>query len=206
MIKIAVYPYPVDVSYNIVRTLLPKLLSCQHSGTSDQTEPRKSTEVAAEKVLAEPDSFNFDIVVHLGLAQSRKYYSFETCAHRDGYSKEDITGESFENDTYWRDAYGAPAILRPSFDTQDVWNRWQREVPAEDVRTSHDAGRYLCEFMFFTSMLEQWRKENGRICSIFCHLPPGSGAADLERGKRVVLALIAAVVRSKTGSEEGGLR
>lgn len=70
----------------------------------------------------------FDFVLHIGMAAPRKYYTMETCAHRDGYVAKDEAKESFEHDTFWRDEYKAPEVLRPGFDVDDVWRRWKSEL------------------------------------------------------------------------------
>ena len=142
----------------------------------------------------------FDLVLNIGLSPGRKYYSMETCAHRDGYVKKDIYDKSMEGDTFWRDIYDAPPVLRPSFDVSDIWRRWKQALllPEEDVRPSNNAGRYLCEFIFFTSMLETWRRDpNHDRRYMFLHVPNGHDEEDLERGRKVALALIVAMVGSE---------
>ena len=146
------------------------------------------------------DCQRFDIVLNIGLAPGRKYYSMETCAHRDGYVKKDIHGETMEGDTFWRDVYNAPPVLQPTLDIPDIWRRWKQALllPEEDVRPSNNAGRYLCEFIFYTSMLESWRRNpNDERRFMFLHVPSGSDEEDLERGTKVALALIAAMVSSE---------
>jgi pyroglutamyl-peptidase len=68
----------------------------------------------------------------------------------------------------------------------------------EDVRLSDDAGRYLCEFTYYTGMVEYWRRNpEGDIPVVFLHVPPQFEEQDITRGKRVTLGLIQALVESK---------
>ncbi|KAL9101783.1 MAG: hypothetical protein Q9163_003002 [Psora crenata] len=215
-IVIHTYPHPIEVSYQAVRTLIPRLLfpkphsafPAPASSGSSQNDVRTSTKTNAAK-----EKPNYDIVLNIGLAPGRKYYSFETCAHRDEYVKRDIYFRDMKDDTYWRDEYDAPELLKPSFDMADVWRRWkqsllrnehqredeqheQHDVDEEDVRPSSNAGRYICEFTFFTTLLEFWRRRQ-EARGAFLHVPCGIGETDLRRGRRVVLALMAALVGSE---------
>ena len=132
------------------------------------------------------------------MASPRKYYALEELAHRDSYTLPDVDGESLENDTFWRDQYHSPEILRPSFDIWDVWRRWKSELVDEDIEVSDDAGHYLCDFIYYASMLEYWRRNpNGRRPCMFLHVPGGVEEEDLERGRRVAVGLITALVESE---------
>ena len=110
--------------------------------------------------------------------------------------KKDIHDQDLEHDTYWSDKYHAPETLWPTFDTADVWRRWKQGLLEEDLRPSNNAGRYLCEFIFYACMLEFWRRGMKARC-MFLHVPSGDSEQDLERGRRVVLGLIAAAVGSE---------
>lgn len=54
-----------------------------------------------------------DIVIHMGIAATRDYYSVETQAHRDAYHLSDITGRSgfLDGEMHWRQL-GLPPILK----------------------------------------------------------------------------------------------
>jgi len=70
----------------------------------------------------------YDIILHIGMAAGRKFYTLETRAHRDGYKSKDVDGQTFEGDTFWEEEYGAPEILQSTFDAEDVWRRWKSDV------------------------------------------------------------------------------
>jgi len=141
---------------------------------------------------------NYDIILNIGMAPGRKFFTLETCAHRDGYNKRDVEGKTMEGDTFWKEEYKSPEIPHTSFDTEDVWRRWKLDLMDEDVRPSNDAGHYLCDFTYYTSILEYWRRDSQgwRPC-MFLHVPGGWGAEDVRQGRGVALGLIAACVGSE---------
>ena len=130
------------------------------------------------------------------MAPSRAFYTLETKAHCDGYEKRDIRGE-IPNDRYWHEKYHAPLVLQPTYDPEDVWRRWKSVLIAEDVRLSDDAGRYLCDYIYYASMLEYWLQDpvGERPCA-FLHVPGPAEEDDILRGARVALAAIGAIVGS----------
>lgn len=69
------------------------------------------------------------MVLHIGMAPGRKHFALETCAHQDGYTREDVYGETLEGDTFWRRKYDAPKTLHPEFVIEDVWRRWKAGLP-----------------------------------------------------------------------------
>ena len=90
------HPKPIAVSYAHVREVIPELLFPQQG-----LKPK------------------YDIVLNIGLAPGRNFYTLETLAHRDGYNKKDEDGKTLEGDTFWRIELKAPERLHTSFDTED---------------------------------------------------------------------------------------
>ena len=71
------------------------------------------------------------------------------------------------------------------------------------MRVSEDAGRYLCDFTYYTSMLQYWKRdEDGERPVVFLHVPGGTEEKDLVRGRKVVLALIRALVEGRVRDGE----
>jgi len=172
-VHIHTLPGAIEVSYTRIRATVPGLLF-----------PRDSPIP------------NYDVVLHIGMADTRAFYAVETQAHRDGYEMDDATGKTAKGDMYWEKEFGAPAVLRTGVDPQAVLKRWRRDLPEEDLRLSDDAGRYLCEFTHYTSMVEYWRKgREGAECPVvFLHVPGQADEAAIEKGRRIVLGLIGALV------------
>lgn len=123
VIKIHTHPAPIKVSYEIVRETVPKLLFPE-SSTETSGSPHAFNEQSNHVRLSKLDP-KFDIVLHIGMAPGRKFFALETCAHRDGYDRPDVKGETMEGDTLWTEKYHAPSTLRPDFDTEDVWQKWK---------------------------------------------------------------------------------
>lgn len=70
----------------------------------------------------------------------------------------------------------------------------------EDLRPSDDPGRYLCDFVYYTSMVEYWRRDSESARPVmFLHVPDGTTDQELARGRKVALGLIEALVASKQG-------
>lgn len=73
-----------------------------------------------------------------------------------------------------------------------------------DVRPSGDAGRYLCDFIYYTSLVEYWRRDLGMVAPVmFLHVPGRVEDLDIEMGRKVAMGLIGAMVGSaRRGKEE----
>ncbi|GAM35833.1 pyroglutamyl peptidase [Talaromyces pinophilus] len=198
-VRIHVHPEPIKVSYATIRAQLPVILddySRQHNGNPP------------------------DLIVHMGIASTRSYYSVETQAHRDNYRIPDVDGRSGYQDgeKIWR-GKGFPPILTPGPAEEIVPSRgddivqtsglkmvpypanehflriWKSLAPAEtDLRTSNDAGHYACDFIFYTSLAQAL--EEGRDRSIvFYHVPVTTDPASIELGTKVAVALIKSMIK-----------
>jgi pyrrolidone-carboxylate peptidase len=84
-------------------------------------------------------------------------------------------------------------VLEPRVGVEDVVGVWKGRVGGADVRSSEDAGRYLCEYILHSSL--GFLRGGGREGKcLFLHVPAAVAEADVERGRRVVLGLVEAVV------------
>ena len=171
------------------------------------------------------------------MAPGHYSFSLETCAHRDGYKRKDVDGETMEDDSLWKQKYDAPKTLHTGFDTKDVLQRWQSGLPVrarpsessnvyilldgpaqpnltnpnpteltpnrmypqiEHLRSSNDAGYYLCDFIYYTSLVEYWHRDpTGPRPVMFLHVPGGFSSEDVERGRTATIGLITALVESR---------
>lgn len=159
----------------------------------------------------------------MGIASMRRHFSIETKAHRDSYFISDVKGRSGYSDgeRLWTQL-GLPPVLAPGpasessrsdvADTPAVspsagkpqvcalvpdgrfLAAWKSFCPSDsDVRLSEDAGRYLCEFIFYTSLALALQEGQDRNV-VFFHVPALCGDEDIESGKEVTIALIKALV------------
>lgn len=71
---------------------------------------------------------------------------------------------------------------------------WKTLAPPDtDIRISHDAGHYLCDFIYYTSLSLAYRAGKDRNV-LFLHVPGASEDVDIERGRNVAMALIKTMV------------
>lgn len=88
------------------------------------------------------------------------------------------------------------ANLNPHPPDNEFLNTWQTLAPASaDIRISEDAGRYLCEFIFYTSLSLALQEGRDRSVAFF-HVPSSCRDEDIETGREVAIALIKALVDS----------
>jgi pyrrolidone-carboxylate peptidase len=179
-VRILVHPEPIRVSYATVRSLVPSLW-----------EGRK-----------------IDFCIHIGMASGRKFYSIERRGHRDGYFMKDVDNEFLADESAQKQLgsdwiwHNLPHELLSSLDVDDVWKRWRLNLSEKtqggkemDVRISEDAGRYLCDFIYFSSLAELERKgEDRRV--LFLHVPVEADESSVRRGVEITVELIRAVVVS----------
>lgn len=154
-----------------------------------------------------------DIVLHIGLAAGRKYFTLEQGAHGRGFDKiPDVDGERFPDEaaekTFPSSEY--PSMLKTSFDTSDVLARWKAnlgyssvEGSAEDedmpdVRLSPDAGNFLCGFIYYNSLAHYHSIRADERPVAFLHVPDLSNSQDnMREGWEIAVALIKALVESR---------
>lgn len=167
-----------------------------------------------------------DIVMHIGIAAMRNFYSVETQARRDAYHMSDINGKGGYEDgeRRWREL-GLPPVLQagratdaktttgdstlplttedspkallplaPCPPNHDLLGLWKSFAPAgTDVRISDDAGRYLCEFINYTTLAHAYREGQDRN-AVFFHVPAACSDEAIQEGKEVAIALIKGLV------------
>lgn len=203
--KICLIPYPtqIHVSFSTVRRLIPALYT---SLSHPEYDP----------LYAE-----CDYILHIGMAGTADEYRVERLGHRDGYYArvdkktgemkvtKDVDGKTLkdceeemklEEGEYWD---GCPEIIQTTLDVDEIVERMHAAgVGGEDdkikVRASDDAGHYLCDFIYYSSLAHFWRKGKGEgeRKVVFLHVPPESDEEVLDKGREVTLALVRAMVES----------
>ncbi|XXG98733.1 NADH-dependent flavin oxidoreductase [Hypoxylon texense] len=170
---------PVRVNYETVRGLVPTLW--------DNPEQKA------------------DYVVHVGMAGPQHVYSVERRGHRDGYDKQDVDGQLLgdeqrrkrEGDQWiWN---GVPKELLTDLDLDKIYKRWVERSPEmqikDDLRLqiSEDAGHYLCDFIYFSSLAHLYKQQRPRKV-VFFHVPLHPDQESIDRGRELVLQLIRSIV------------
>lgn len=188
-IHVHVHHEPIRVAYNKVVDLVPHLLP---PGSRQHPKP--------------------DVILHIGLAAGRNFFTLEQGAHGRGYGRIlDVDGERFpDEDAEIRfPSHLFPPVLQTSFDTADALSRWRSnlsspaphaEPPPEgipDVRLSPDAGNFMCGFIYYNSLAHYFQKGDERPVA-FLHVPDLSSSPEkLDTGREVAVALIKALVESR---------
>ncbi|KAH7085239.1 pyroglutamyl peptidase-like protein type I [Paraphoma chrysanthemicola] len=189
-IHVHVHHEAVRVAYNHVVDFVPKLLP-----PNNPINPKP------------------DIILHIGLAAGRKYFTLEQGAHGRGFGNiPDVDGERFPDSqaekTFPCSKY--PTVLKTSFDTSDVLARWKANLgytsvegnasddDSPDVRLSPDAGNFLCGFIYYNSLAHYYSIKEDERPVAFLHVPDLTYSEDkLREGWDVAVALIKALVESK---------
>lgn len=202
------YPHPIRVCYSSVRTLVPLILEAY---SSRKVGPGGALEGAGGEV---------DMVLHMGMASGRDFYTLELQAHRDGYDRnKDLDGEILPPD-HGEVAFGdCPELMRTSLDYDGILDGWKGnirrrrskvhpsvvvqglEVDEADCRPSDDAGHYLCDYIYLNSLAWFGRRSRTVVDGmpedrpvLFLHVPAESDEQALEKGRVVTLALIESMV------------
>ena len=70
-----------------------------------------------------------------------------------------------------------------------------------DLRLSEDAGHYLCDFIYYSSLAHLYKQHRKRTVT-FLHVPAESSARHIEQGVGVAINLIRSIVESETARKE----
>lgn len=187
------------MAYSSVRTIVPEIL---------------------EDYAKEHDGRRPDLIMHMGIASTRRHYSVETKAHRDSYHLSDVKGPSGYEDgeKLWKEL-DLPPVLEPGLASEITDGESSKPVdetthprvhphppdsnfvaawksfcpPDTDIRLSTDAGRYLCEFIFYTSMAIALQERQDRNV-VFFHVPALCEDEDIALGREIALGLIKTLV------------
>jgi len=144
-----------------------------------------------------------DLILHIGLAPGRKFFTLEKQAMCGPYSGlKDVDGQVLP-DVDAEKLFGpdCPKSLNPTIDCEDVWKRWGMEVKdrSADLRTGTDTsvGLYLCGFIYFLSLNWFWMRKAAERPVLFLHVPDLPTQRHLDQGLEVGIGLIRAMVASR---------
>ncbi|KAJ0149659.1 hypothetical protein CTA2_537, partial [Colletotrichum tanaceti] len=65
-----------------------------------------------------------------------------------------------------------------------------------DLRISEDAGHYLCDFIYFSSLSHLWKAQKHRRVT-FLHVPSDASEESVARGTELTLQLIRSIAESE---------
>ena len=106
---------------------------------------------------------NPDLVVHVGVSGVAEELTIETLAHNEGYKRLDVTGNTAPSQCYLKNGCDC---LATGFDVEKLCNDINGDSCLAMAVQSNDAGRYLCEYIFYASLSQK------TSCVSFIHVPP----------------------------------
>ncbi|KAF2748294.1 peptidase C15, pyroglutamyl peptidase I-like protein [Sporormia fimetaria CBS 119925] len=171
------------------------------------------------------ETYNPDIVLHLGVALDQTYFSLERSAKRDGYHEIPDGARRVVSRGENKKVFGrAPEVLGCCLDLvgvvegvrrglggdggkktrgkRGIREMREREVEVDvDVRVTDDVGNFTCGFIYFVSLREM-RKRGKEGMSVFCHLPLLEGDDEIRVGVEVVEEVVRGLGEAWVGREE----
>lgn len=100
------------------------------------------------------------LIVHVGVSGVTEVVQIETCAHKIGYDREDISGC-----TPCEEEQCKQECLKTSLDVSKMIKFCEKHKCCCKIEPSSNAGRYLCEFIYYTSLCCKIAP------SLFVHVP-----------------------------------
>jgi pyroglutamyl-peptidase len=206
-IRIHTYPQPVHVSYEVVRNLAPHLL--------DEHKPDYVLHIGMASGRA------YYSVERRGHRDG--YYMRDV----DGQLLGDDVRKIREGDDWiWA---GCPDQLLTNLPFDDMFDQWTESLPVGsafntsfillqsiflqllnqtcviqevDARISEDAGNYLCDFIYYTSMSHLYKQGLERK-AMFFHVPVDADEAAIDNGVKIAVELIRAMVETDLKGRKG---
>ncbi|XP_048829245.1 pyroglutamyl-peptidase 1-like isoform X1 [Brienomyrus brachyistius] len=123
------------------------------------------------------------LAVHMGIAPGSKAVILEQCGNNQGYRQRDVCGVCPPG--HWC-VEGGQNILHSIIDMKTLTRHFKSL--GWDVIYSRDAGRFLCDFVYYYSL------HLGGGKSVFLHLPTRGALADLDKLLPLLQAVILAML------------
>lgn len=73
------------------------------------------------------------------------------------------------------------------------------------MRISDDAGHYLCDFIYYSSLAHRWREGKDRPVT-FLHVPSDASERAVGMGRELAIGLIRSLVESEVARRKGLVR
>nr|CAH7744939.1 unnamed protein product [Callosobruchus chinensis] len=106
--------------------------------------------------------YNPSLVIHVGVSSLASKLTIEKCAHGTGYNRCDVAGSTY---TSGQLQCNGQDCIYTGIDTDVLCEHLNSIGPVKSC-TSCDAGRYLCEYIYYKSLSIDHTR------SLFIHVPP----------------------------------
>lgn len=156
------HDYEVNASWEAVKEL--KRLGVAHRSSAVPLETREIPVAYKDVSTIVPklyDELNPRLCVHVGVSLYR-VVMLEKCGKNCGYVGQDIFNRTPSTNVCVSDG---PKVLPSQFDVDSVCEKLRQKVSDVAFDVSEDAGRYLCDFLYYTSL------HVNRAPVLFVHVP-----------------------------------
>jgi len=197
--------FPENTSWTIASSLpskLPPTSSCPYD--INIIVPPTALRVSYEEVITKvpPMLPEADLVLHIGLAPARTFFTLEKQASKGPFNKfKDVDGH-YCSDSEEKRLFGdCPQSLHPTLDCNDIWERWLTEIKdtSLDLRVGTDdsVGLYLCGFIYYLSLSWFFKHRFAERPVLFLHVPDLASADATTKGVDIAVGLIRSMVVSR---------
>jgi pyroglutamyl-peptidase len=142
------------------------------------------------------------ILLHLGVDERSKCFKLEACAYNQAtFRIPDVRGFRPLNEPIFEDEQYA-ACLRTRLDVEHLSQVMTERFPSIATKVSTDPGRYVCNYVYCSTLQKFGNKTNNRsdndcCSSLFLHVPPFDVVPEVQQ-----LEYVASLLETLTKSEE----
>ncbi|XP_061720707.1 pyroglutamyl-peptidase 1 [Cydia pomonella] len=183
--------HPVNASWEAVKLMNKEVLEKEHNIELVTLELPVTYSNVDEFVPALWDTHEPKLMIHVGVSRLAESLTLETQAHRKGYQRQDYLEQCPAN--HCCAAPGGGAVrLHTKLDVSRICAELNQDEELTAVE-SKDAGRYLCEYIYYTSLAA----DNTR--TLFVHVPDMNvwDTARVTRGLERIVSLCLTQLRER---------
>ncbi|GLV43471.1 uncharacterized protein CBL_04013 [Carabus blaptoides fortunei] len=144
-----------------------------------------------EKIKILWETYKPTLVIHVGVSSFTDKITMETRANRSGYCRRDCLGEIHPS--------GNCCAINEGFETihcgigaKEICKELNEHFNKIIAQTSDDAGRYLCEYIFYKSLYIDCNK------TMFVHVPPLNKPFSAEELAESLMQIIKTALKQLT--------
>ena len=177
-----------NIAYN-TSELLVASISQKWAAGGDYNLITQVFPVSYSEVLSIADlyqTYNPVVAIHLGLACKIDGIRLECCARNSGYTTPDINGLLPDHNIC---DSSAPELCHTGFEVNQVINTYRSRNSSVPIALSIDAGKFLCEFIYFKGLnLSQSKRV------VFVHVPLISEVYTIEKLTQAIMDILSVLV------------
>ncbi|XP_068894659.1 pyroglutamyl-peptidase 1 [Tenebrio molitor] len=149
-----------------------------------------SYEFVDSKVYSLWEKYNPELVIHVGVSSYANKITLERCAHKEGYVRCDHFGNKPSKGTECI-AKSLESCIQVGINVENICDYLNTNLPVKAC-VSENAGRYLCEYILYTSLSIDKSK------TMFIHVPElGKPYSDKELADGILEIIRCALKQKK---------